>query len=93
MDDYSPEIRKHTKNVIRRIVRLNPHGVPPGQMPRGWHPKRTTWYCEMLYAHMSKGNFVRKYGREEWDHVPKYLIIKDGRRAYVALRYVVSLIK
>lgn len=79
---------QHTENVRLRIKRLNPRGVPPGQRSRGWHPKKTAWYYEFLLAHVSRGNFIREYGREAWAEIPPNLIIKDGRRMYVALRHV-----
>lgn len=77
---------KHTPGVIARIERLNPQGIEQGARPRGWHPKRRAWEYALVAMVMSKGEVIRRYGREVWDCIPRDRVLKDGRRQFVAER-------
>jgi hypothetical protein len=41
---------------------------------------RFPWF---LGCGMGKGKFIHKHGREAWGRLPKYAIIKDGKRSYI----------
>lgn len=84
---------KHTPAVIARIERLNPQGIEPGAIPRGWHPKRRAWTYELMARVMSKGSVIRRYGREVWDAIPRERVFKDGRRKFVAQRIAAEIVQ
>lgn len=74
----SPEIRA-------RILRINPN-YEPGAWLNGWHPGFTV-SRECAYRRvMTKGQFIRKHGREAWNilrnHHPRAWY-RLGRRFFV----------
>lgn len=83
---------KHTPGVIARIERLNPQGIEQGARVRGWHPKRLAWEYALVAMVMSKGEVIRRYGREVWDRIPRDRVLKDGRRQFVAERRIRELL-
>ncbi len=43
--------------------------------------------CGYRFGHyVSKGQIIRRHGRAAWDGLPRSVILRDGRRAYVGLR-------
>ena len=79
-------LRRRTTNphVIERILRLNPKGVWEGSIPRGWRDgdrKRRVWKWPYS-ACLTRGQVIRKHGREAWDRIPREHIYRDGRRQY-----------
>jgi hypothetical protein len=74
--------------IVSRVLRLNPSGTrQEGQMLRGWHYKR----FESPYPWadcISKGGFLRRYGREAFAKIPANAMIKRGRRVWVRATYV-----
>jgi len=69
-------------SVRERIIRLNPKTKSGGSV-RGWHPTRGNRYHRVFYDHVSKGEFIRRHGRDAWDSLPNGLIWRDGRRCYI----------
>lgn len=70
-----------SENVRARIRRLNPN-PQEGEMIRGWHPTRPVYLrCER--DEISKGHFLRKYGRAAFEALPRYCIRKEGRRVFL----------
>ena len=43
---------------------------------------RSRW-CAFSRDLVSKGKFIRAKGRAAWESVPKFYIVKDGKRAYI----------
>lgn len=79
----SPEIRA-------RILRLNPHR-DPGAWLKGWHPGFTVSRECVFRRVMTKGQFIRRYGREAWNilrwHWPGAWY-RLGRRFFVTMEAV-----
>ncbi len=66
--------RKHTKAVVERIARLNPHGKPEGARPNGYYPK---WQRRFICA---AGDFVPARSGEP-------VAFKHGRHKFVTRVY------
>lgn len=67
--------------VAARIARLNP--TPErGRRLRGWqfYERVATQSC--LYGSMSRGNFLRRYGRAIADQIPKVMTYRRGKRQF-----------
>ena len=71
--------RKCQPSVAHRLMRLNPHGVDEGSIPRGWHRKRTT--SHFYWQANCRG--VRGLPRELLARLPRDCFIRDGKRRYV----------
>lgn len=69
--------------LIARVMRLNPN-PEPGVMLRGIHLASTAKDRRWQYGDVSKGEVIRRRGRSAWDAVPKGLIRRDGKRAYIS---------
>ena len=39
---------------------------------------------------VSKGLFIRQFGRNNWNDIPKQYIWKDGKRQYVSLEWSIE---
>lgn len=67
--------------VVARIERLNPNGVHPGAIPRGWNPhKRANNFAMDL---IGVREFICRYGRPAYNALPKTAIYRDGHRKAV----------
>jgi hypothetical protein len=44
--------------------------------------KKTSWPVFWL-DHMGKGRFIKTYGRDAWNRLPRSAIVKEGKRAFV----------
>lgn len=73
--------------IIDRVLRLNPN-PREGQRLRGIHFKQTYRVRRFFMDFVSKGEFIRQYGRPVWDRIPMAYIEKDGKRSYVSRRAV-----
>lgn len=80
-------LRTRTANphVIERILRLNPKGAREGSIPRGWRDgdrkrRDRRWPYSACFT---RGQVIRKNGREAWERIPRDHIQRDGRRQYV----------
>lgn len=72
--------------IVERVVRLNPD-PEPGRALRGIHYKDDRAWA-LMYGHMRKGAFIRRYGREAFDAVDPQDIRKRGRRVLVSIRAI-----
>ena len=63
-------------------MRLNPDPRPGAEM-RGWYVPPTCRHRLACSGDMSRGQFIRTYGRRVWDALEPIDISKDGRRMYV----------
>lgn len=75
------ERKRMDENVRARIRRLNPN-PQQGDRLRGWHPTRAV-YLRCDRDEISKGHFLRKYGRAAFEALPMRLIRKEGRRVFL----------
>jgi hypothetical protein len=66
--------------VIARVERLNP-APQEGEALRGLHFKRFGDPRPCLNV-CGKGEFVRRFGREAWEAIPRDRLLRRGRRAY-----------
>lgn len=81
------KLRRIGPTVAARMRRLNPEPTLAQQL-RGIRYKRTArdWY--VITGAMSRGRFIRRFGREAWGRLPASAIWKDGRRKFVSLTAV-----
>lgn len=75
--------------VRERILRLN-CTIAPGQRPRGWNPQPTKLAREWNSGAVSKGDFIRKFGRATWDRIPREYYVRDGKRCYLTREAVMD---
>lgn len=68
--------------IIERVLRLS-EPYPEGVLLRGFHYKRTIRDLRLTRDCTTKGDFVRRYGRDAWDRVPASGKFRQGRRQYV----------
>lgn len=79
--------RRHVSpEIIDRVLRLNPN-PQEGVRLRGLH--RYSSPC-WEYDWVSKGAFVREFGREAWSAMPIEEIRKRGKRAFVTREAVLD---
>lgn len=74
-------------HIIERVLRLNPDGGKRFRRLRGLHrtePGRRLWTVDAI----SKGEVIRRFGREVFDRVPRWAYIKRGRRRFATQRDV-----
>ena len=77
--------------VQARILKLNRNrDVHHGDRLRGWHPAPTLKAMKFEQYVVGKGEFIHAYGRAAWDVIPRRMIRKSGKRAYVALEWVLD---
>lgn len=69
-------------DIIARVLRLNPNPMH-GDRLRGIHYKDGA-HGYRFARFMSKGRFIRRYGREAFERIPPRELHKDGKRAYIA---------
>lgn len=71
--------------VYDRVMRLNPNGCPEGSIPRGMERGHDGyWHYGFWNGHLSKGRFIRRFGRAAWEAMPNGCKIKNGRRQFVS---------
>jgi hypothetical protein len=64
--------------IIERVLRLNPNHEP-GERLRGIHYKRDPrWQSDWW----SRGDVIRRFGREAIARLPAWAVRKDGKRVY-----------
>lgn len=68
--------------IIERVLRLNPN-PESGTKLRGIHYKDAA-HSYRFARFVSKGRFIRRYGREAFERIPTRELHKDGRRIYVS---------
>lgn len=73
-----------------RVLRLNVNRQE-GEILRGVAPRKGSIW-RFLRDLTSKGEIIRRYGREAWESVPKDAIIKEGRRECVGRSTLVDLV-
>jgi hypothetical protein len=87
---YAMCVRRGTSPAVRaRIVRLNPRWSF-GERVRGWHPAHTRRGQALINDLVSKGEFIRRFGRPAWESLPNGLLWRFGHRRYVARSMVLD---
>lgn len=78
-------MRRHGcgERLIARVLRLNPDPEPRSAL-RGVHYASTVGRNRLLRDEVSKGEVIRRCGRDVWERIPRGYIRKDGKRAYIA---------
>lgn len=73
-------------HIIERVLRLNPEGGRRLRL-RGLHRKESGRHLWTVDA-ASKGEIIRRFGREVFDRIPRDAHIKRGRHIFVNSRDV-----
>lgn len=70
-------------DIIARVRRMNPDlKLNSITALRGMHRKPGRWWG-LARGLIQKGEFIRLHGRAAFDRLPKYALIKNGRRVWV----------
>lgn len=86
--DYLAQKLRFKPEVLARIRRLNPIGVPEGSRIRGYVPAARSPGSWTTIDAMSPRAFVANYGRDAYDAIPRNALIRHGHRKGIAREYI-----
>lgn len=80
--------KRVSPEIISRVMRLNPE-ASHGRPLRGVHYTQGSAVL-MMWGWISKGDVIRKHGREGFERLPREVIHKRGKRVYVSREAVLD---